>query len=142
MDRSGKPITLTAGRRKVLDHITEHPGHNYSAVRSAVGLPTSSFHNHVEYLLEKELIESRTVGIYKLFYPKGGVDDGGPVLGPREREMLRVLEERGPIYSREFVKYMDVSVPTVMRLLNGLAGKGLIERERMGRKTLVSIVKK
>lgn len=117
-------------RGRLYEHIKENPGVSFTALKKYFGVNNGNLTYHLHRLEKEELVSSRSVGKFKLFYPDGVRMKGcGIVISLLDRDIMRMIRDSPGISTvkiiRDFSK--DRSRRTVSRHLKDLERKGLIE---------------
>lgn len=142
----GEPLdALDSTQRKILDHISSHPGVHLREICRALGLAMGDVQYHVRKLERGGRITSVRRGLYKFFYPAN-------LFGERQRDVLSVLSLERP---RELLLNIidhpestqetlaaatKVSQPTVSWHLKRLMELGIVGRRQEGRIVTYSVV--
>ena len=133
------PLYSLARGEKVLDHffrgrlyeyIKENPGVSFTALKRHFGVNNGNLTYHLHRLEKEELVSSRSVGKFKLFYPDGVRMKGcGIVISLLDRDIMRMIRDSPGISTVKVIRHFseDRSRRTVSRHLKDLERKGLIE---------------
>ncbi|MDG6225542.1 MAG: hypothetical protein QCI82_08515 [Candidatus Thermoplasmatota archaeon] len=117
-------------RGRLYEHIKENPGVSFTALKRHFGVNNGNLTYHLHRLEKEELVSSRSVGKFKLFYPDGVRMKGcGIVISLLDRDMMRMIRDSPGISTVKVTRHFskDRSRRTVSRHLKDLERKGLIE---------------
>ena len=141
------PLYTKIHKDKVLDHFTRgrvyeyirnNPGSHYSLIKRELSLNNGGLTYHLRTLEREELIRSRRVGIYKLFYTtKAQVPETiGLGLTKLQKAIVEAISKNPGISQTEIgAKIEGKSQRTVSHHIKTMARKGLIVLEKDGRET-------
>ena len=141
-------------RNYVYTEVVTRPGVNYSAMKSKLGLGTSSLVYHLEVLEREGYIRSKKEMGRKLFFPKGVVptvtqedkpsDSFVAPLPPSpvQEQILEYLKDNGPKSRTELKDALSLKQQTVSYSIRSLEKKGLVKTGGRGRNDLCEIIEK
>lgn len=120
-------------RGRLFEHIKEHPGSTFTALKEHFEVNNGTLTYHLHKLEREELIVHRNHGKYKLFYADGikikGVE---AVISPIDRDIIDLVSANPGISSNAIFANLssDRSRRTVSRHLKQLERKGFIKSDR------------
>ncbi|UCD91795.1 MAG: winged helix-turn-helix transcriptional regulator [Methanobacteriota archaeon] len=121
-------------RGRIHGYIEANPGEHFGAIRKALSLSSGNAIYHLRVLEKEGLIVSRNDGVYKRFYPKGGImpPDNGAPLSEIHQRILSCVGESAGISQKEIGNLLGLHQSTLAYQLQKLLKAGLIRRERVG----------
>lgn len=139
------PLYTKIHKDKVLDHFTRgrvyeyirnNPGSHYSLIKRELALNNGGLTYHLRTLEREELVRSRRVGIYKLFYTTQAQvpETIGLGLSQLQKEIVEVISNNPGISQTEIgEKIAGKSQRTVSHNIKTMARKGILVLEKEGR---------
>jgi len=133
------PLYSLARGEKVLDHffrgrlyeyIRENPGVTFTALKKHFGVNNGNLTYHLHRLEKEEMISSKNVGKFKVFYPDGIRLQGCEVvISLVDKELLDIIAENPGVSAVSLIEAMSLgrSRRTVSRHIKELQRKGLID---------------
>jgi PKD repeat protein/DNA-binding MarR family transcriptional regulator len=119
-------------RGRIYEHIRVNPGEHYRGIKDALELNNGCLTYHLKVLERENLIQSRTDGTYKRFYPYGMKISKGQPSKIQELLLDKILETPY-ITQRELAEQIGIDNSTVNYHINIMAGAGIIRSEKHGR---------
>lgn len=115
------------------EHVRDHPGSSFSAVRDAVGLQNGVAAYHLAVLEKQGLIHSEARRRRRWYYPNGDVSLWQELpVSPLQRSILQAVERSPGIGVRELARSIRRRASSVTYNVGFLSREGLLRAERAG----------
>jgi DNA-binding MarR family transcriptional regulator len=124
-----------AQRKRIYDHIMEHPGKHYRAIQSDLDLPMGVLSYHLNRLEKGQYIKSRQDGRYRRFYTRSTKTDMRFFLTDIQESILSIIRDNQGISQTKIANKINVSRKVVHYHINILDKAGLITVESRGRES-------
>jgi len=120
-------------RGRIFEYINKNPGSHYTDIKVNLDLNNGALAYHLRVLERESYIKSRTIGLFRRFYPFGfrvETQDFVPI-----QDLLVATVRSSPgIGQKEMARAIGVPLSTVNYQCNMLVRSGEIRSEKMGRK--------
>lgn len=119
-------------RGRIYEHIRMHPGQHYRGIKNVLELNNGCLTYHLKVLERSSLIQSRTDGTHKRFYPAGmKIEKGQP--GNIQELILQKIHQNPYSTQKELASEIGIDVSTVNYHINIMVGAGIIQSEKRGK---------
>jgi len=120
-------------RGMILGYILVHPGETYTDIKRNLQLSGGKVSYHLYILQRDGLVQSRTRGTHKLFFPaKMRVPENGGSLHEVQMRILNATRELPGLVVRDVAAVLGISSQHALYHMRELAAKGLIRLDRRG----------
>ncbi|UCH89308.1 MAG: PKD domain-containing protein [Thermoplasmata archaeon] len=127
-----KAILDNFTRGRIYEHIRMNPGEHYRGIKDTLELNNGSLSYHLKVLENENLIQSRTDGMCKRFYPVGmKIEKGQP--SNIQQLILEKICESPYITQKDLAEQIGIDISTVNYHINIMAGSGIIQSEKSGK---------
>ncbi|OYT49874.1 hypothetical protein B6U83_01255 [Thermoplasmatales archaeon ex4484_36] len=121
-------------RWEILGYLKAKPYATFSDIKKDLGLTNGTLIHHLRILEREELVRSRKVGKYKVFYP---IDRKMPedfnYLSPVKRKILQYIMDHPGAVQKSIARLLGKSPTDLNYHLNELYRMGLIRKKREGK---------
>ena len=119
-----------ANRCRIINYVMENPGRHFSSIMRELDFTKRGLGYHLENLVREGLIDARSLGIFKFYYP-AGYEGTEKNLTPKQQEIVDIVR-KGSSTKEEIANIMGQTPPSVYYHLKNLLKMGLVERKEMG----------
>jgi len=117
-------------RCKIINYVMENPGRHFSSIMRELDFTKRGLGYHLEILVKEELIETKSLGIFKFYYP-AGYDETKKNLTPKQQEIVDIVR-KGSSTKKEIANIMGQTPASVYYHLKNLLKMGIVERKEIG----------
>ncbi len=107
-----------AARRRIVEHVREHPGMHLRALAESLTMPVSTLEYHCYHLTKHGHLSVRDEGAFKAFYPAEGLDR-------RDKDILYLVRHEAPRRICAFLLLNPGATPAELKPATGLSGPTL-----------------
>ena len=118
-------------RGRIYQYIVMNPGEHFSRIKKMLDLNTGTLTYHLKVLEQRNYIKSRSVGMYKRFYPYDMKVETGPHRDIQELILQKLAYNPG-MSQRELAEDLGIHVSTVNYHVNIMVGAGILRSSRSG----------
>jgi predicted transcriptional regulator len=118
MGPQAEAVLDLAARRRIVEHVREHPGLHLRALAEALAMPVSTLEYHCYHLVRHGHLTTREEGAFKAFYPAEGLDR-------RDKDILYLVRHEAPRRICTFLLLNPGATPGDLKPATGLSGPTL-----------------
>jgi predicted transcriptional regulator len=133
------PILENDNRRKIYGEIQNNPGCHLRELERMTSIPVTTLHYHLDYMVQRNLIEKKEDGRYNRYYPIQIEEVDKDALALLRHRSIRkitllVLSER-QVKFQALIENLEIPSSTLSFYLKQMEEKMILKRERVGRET-------
>jgi predicted transcriptional regulator len=126
-------------RRKIYSEIQKNPGCHLRELERMTSIPVTTLHYHIDYMVQRNLIEKTVDGRYNRYYPIQIEEEDKEALALLRHSGIRkitllALSERLVNY-QTLLKNLGIPSSTLSFYIKQMEEKMILKRERVGRET-------
>jgi predicted transcriptional regulator len=126
-------------RRKIYGEIQKNPGCHLRELERMTSIPVTTLHYHLDYMVQRHLIEKKEDGRYNRYYPIQIEEIDKDALSLLRHSGIRkitlvALSERRVKY-QSLIENLKIPSSTLSFYLKQMEEKMILRRERVGRET-------
>lgn len=131
-------------REIIYEYLLKNPGSNYTTIKRALNLGTSTLVHHLNILEREDYIRSKTEFRRKIFFPVNSGENHNNIKIKRpttsvQSQILDYLNENGPTSMRDLEKVLSMKQPTLSYNIRKLVERGQVNGNGKRRNALYSL---